>query len=226
MAVKRITKKELKEPDKFLVFIESSLNFIKNKKKILSGVLSGIIIIVLAGYGVNFYLKTKEKNAYNTLNNIDKSYKEELNKADYKTAYEKTKPDFEKFFKNFKNTKTFNIAVLEYADVAYNANDYNSAAIFYDKALNFFQHNGMNLKNIILTGLAYSKYQKKEYKGAEDCLNKIIENDSDILKDDALFNLIFLYVKIGDTEKAKKTFEKLSKDYKDSIYTQLANSMI
>jgi tetratricopeptide (TPR) repeat protein len=233
MAVKNI-KKELKEPDKFLVFLNNSLKTIKDNKNIILGALCIILIVFFAGYGVSFYSKTKEKNAYILLESINNIYAQEVNRSNFKEGFkegfkerfDKTSADFEKLLKKFKSTKAGKIGVIEYADAAYNAEHFDIADEYYKKALDIFRNSDLKLQNIILIGMAHTKYQKKEYKEAEYFFQKIIESDSEILKDDALFGLGILNMQQGNKEAAKKLFEKIANEHKNSMYKPFADNMI
>ncbi len=133
--------------------------------------------------------------------------------------------DFNQIIENNWGKDSAKLARVMYANICYNAGDFDTATELYNKALSEFENNPF-VKNLILSGLAYSQEGKKDYNAAAQYLEMIMSGPDDANKDEALFNLGRLYAVMGNKDKSAEAFNKIISDYKDSIYIDLAKEKI
>jgi len=136
-------------------------------------------------------------------------------------AYQEVANDFNQIIENNWGKDSTQIARVMYANICYNAGDFDTATELYNKALSDFENNPF-VKNLILSGLAYSQEGKKDYNAAAKYLEMIMSGPDDEIKDETLFNLGRLYAEMGDKDKSIVVFNKIISDYKDSIYLEIA----
>ena len=86
--------------------------------------------------------------------------------------------------------------------------------------------NGFLLKNLILSGLAYSYKAKKDYKTSVKYFEMIVTTPDYSIKDEALFNLGELYAEIGDQNKSIDAFKKILSDHSGSMYTEIVKEKV
>ena len=73
-------------------------------------------------------------------------------------------------------------------------------------------------------GLAYQ--QKGDYPKAIEHYQKVVEGPDSALIDGALFNLGKLYNQLGKSEESRQAFERLSDEYPESMYADIAREKI
>ncbi len=224
MAKKRISrsrKRQLEEPDKFISFSAKFLEFLtKYKVYILSamGVIFTLIIIISLVY---YYSVSSEKKASAMLSNSVARYDKIKNEHGPVKACQEVAAGFKQIIENRWAKDSAKLATVMYANICYNAGDFNKAAELYNKALPEFENNPF-IKSLILNGIAYSCEGKKDYNSAAKYFEIIISGPDNEIKGEALFNLGRLYALMGNKDKSAEAFNKIITDYKDSIYTDLA----
>ena len=82
----------------------------------------------------------------------------------------------------------------------------------------------MAISNIIICGLGYSYAGKKDYETAKTYFRQLATGNSEIMKEEAIFNLGLIYDSLGDKTKSLENYNKIiSSDnsmlYKDSFLT-------
>ncbi|MBU4288534.1 MAG: tetratricopeptide repeat protein [Proteobacteria bacterium] len=228
MAKKRVTrsrKRQLEEPDKFISFSAKFLEFLtKYKFPLLSagGVIFAVIIVISSVY---YYSDRAENKASVMLTNSLTKYEKIKTEQGAVKAYQEVADDFNRILENRWGKDSAKLATVMYANICYNAGDFDTATELYNKALSVFENNPF-IKNLILNGLAYSQEGKKDYNTAAKYLEMIMSEPDDTNKDETLFNLGRLYALMGNKEKSAEAFNKIITDYKDSNYTDLAKEKV
>jgi len=219
--VSRSRKRQLEEPDKFIFFSARFLEFLtKYKVQILSamGVIFAIIIVCLSVY---YYSdRTESKASVMLASSLAKHEKIKAEQGAVK-AYQEVANDFNQIIENNWGKHSAKIATVMYANICYNAGDFDTATELYNKALSEFENNPF-VKNLILSGLAYSQEGKKDYNAAAQYFEMIMSGSNDANKDETLFNLGRLYAEMGNKNKSVEAFNKILSDYKDSSYLEIA----
>jgi tetratricopeptide (TPR) repeat protein len=219
--VSRSRKRQLEEPDKFISFSAKFLGFLTKYKVPMLSAVGVIFAIIIVCSSVYYYSDSAESKASVMLaNSLAKHEKIKTEQGAVK-AYQEVANDFNQIIENNWGKDSAKIARVMYANICYNAGDFDAATELYNNALSDFENNPF-VKNLILSGLAYSQEGKKDYNAAAQYLEMIMSGSNDANKDEALFNLGRLYAVMGNKDKSAEAFNKIISDYKDSIYIDLA----
>ena len=224
MAKKRVSrsrKRQLEEPDKFISFTAKLLGLLKKYKVPALFVLGVIFAVIIAGSSVYYYSNRAESKASVMLANSLAKYEKIKAEQGAVKACGEVANDFNQIIENNWGKDSAKIAKIMYANICYNAGDFDMATELYNKALYDFGNNPF-IKNLILSGIAYAQEGKKDYKTAAEYLEMIMSGPDDANKDETLFNLGRLYAVMGDKDKSIEAFNKIISDYKDSSYLELA----
>lgn len=224
MAKKRVSrsrKRQLEEPDKFISFTAKLLGLLKKYKVPALSVLGVIFAVIIAGSSVYYYSNRAESKASVMLANSLAKYENIKAEQGAVKACGEVANDFNQIIENNWGKDSAKIAKIMYANICYNAGDFDMATELYNKALYDFGNNPF-IKNLILSGIAYAQEGKKDYKTAAEYLEMIMSGPDDANKDETLFKLGRLYAVMGDKNKSLEAFNKIISDYKDSSYLELA----
>jgi len=233
MTEEKTRKELLEEPDPFLVFVSRILEFAKKYQQqiILSVVAVFIVVAVISGV-VYFKHQTEDKAAlllakamekYNTIVKKDPNI---LNpKETPVAAYDEVRNSFRELLDKYGSTGAGKAALLNYADLCYQAKDYENAIKTYEKALDVFGNKG-EFKNLILNGLAYSYEAKQDLDNAAKYFNMIVSDKDSAMKDQALFNLGEIYAKLGKKDQEAEAFKRIVAEYPDSMFAKIAKEKI
>lgn len=181
------------------------------------GVIFAVIIVISLVY---YYSDRAENKASAMLANSIARYDNIKTEHGPVKACREVANDFNQIIENRWGKDSAKLATVMYANICYNAGDFNKAAELYNKAFPVFENNPF-IKNLILNGLAYSYEGKKDYNSAAKYFEMIISGPDDEIKDEALFNLGRLYAVMGNKDKCAEAFNKIITDYKDSSYIDL-----
>ncbi|MFH1642633.1 MAG: tetratricopeptide repeat protein [Nanoarchaeota archaeon] len=228
MAKKRVTrsrKRELEEPDKFISFTTKIIVFLAKYKTFLLSVAIAIMLIIVAISSFYYYSDRAESKASVMLANSLAKYEKIKTEQGAVKAYQEVSDDFIQIVENNWGKDSAKLATVMYANICYNAGEFDRATELYNKALSGFENNPF-VKNLIFNGIAYSCEGKKDYNAAVEYFNKILSGPDDKIKDETLFNLGRLCAVMGDKDKSIEAFNKIISDYKDSIYIDLAQEKI
>lgn len=220
MAKKISRKKLLKEPDEFMTFTGNLFRFTNKHKVKLVWSCGGIVSLILIFLGAQFFSTRAEKNAATLLAQTMSRYETILKENDSSKAYRDLGTDFEQILKRYSKTGAGKIATIIYANMCFKADEVDKAITLYGKALQYFGDT-LSLKNIILSGLAYSYQKKKDYEHAIEYFKMIASGPDSTMKDEALFNLGQIYGAKGDMDQKREVFQQIISDHSDSIYIEM-----
>ncbi len=205
-------KKELEEQDPFLEFINNGLElFKKYKVQIIAGLISFLVVWFSVVYYIDF-TKTQEANGFEALQQVSASLSK-IEKKDAKKTFETAQTGYNKVINDFGGTVAGKMAMVQLGDLCFKDKKYDKAIELYKKALDGFS--GTSLENLVLSSLAITYEQKKDFKNAEINFQTIIAGESSYKKDEAYFHLGLLY---ENQEKAKDSKDMFGKIEKTSVY--------
>ncbi|MFN3134912.1 MAG: tetratricopeptide repeat protein [Candidatus Kryptonium sp.] len=206
---KKVKKQELKE-DKLVVTYYKAREFVEKNKKILSYILTGIVIVVA---GIIIYrnnVKAENERAEALLSKIISYY----DNGDYKTAIDgipqRNIQGLKYIVENYGGTNAGEIATYYLASAYFMLGDY-------DNALKYFKKYGGDDKLLFsasLAGIASVYEIKGEYKKAGEYFEKAAQRfRENILVPEYLYNAARNYKLAGEREKALRLYERIKKDY-------------
>ena len=213
-------KKLLKEPDEFITLSGKLIQFGMQYQKQITYTVGVVIAIVLLFAGYRFFSARSEDKAMALYNQAVAKYEVAKKTADPKQAYQKVADDFQNILSHYENRNGGKLASVIFANICFDAGEYNRAIELYTKAQDNFKDHPI-FYNLILSGLGYAYGQINENEQAASYFEKIAASENQSLHDEALFNLGVLYEKLGETEKSQKAFDQIKSDYPDSMYIDI-----
>ncbi len=213
-------KKLLKEPDEFITFSGKLIQFaMQNKTQITYavGIVVALLVIIAGLRGLSI---RSENKASALLDRAVTKYDTSIKAQEAKNAYQSVSEDFHAIINQYGSKESGKLARVIFANICFDAGEYNKAIELYEKSLKNFEHHP-TIYNLILSGLGYAHEQLKENQRAASYFEKIVARDEQILRDEALFNLGVLYNKLGEKEKSDKAFNQIISDFPESMYIDI-----
>jgi tetratricopeptide (TPR) repeat protein len=223
--ISRSRKRVLEEPDEFISFSARLIQWVRKHRLPLSFG-AGFIVILSASIFVGRYFSDKAENrASDLMAKTMAKYETILKDQPPDKAYLDAKIGFEQILEQYSGKDAAKIAKVIYADIAYDAGDFEKAIELYNKASADFDKDPF-FKNLIFSSLGYSYEGKKDYKTAAKYFEMVVSGPDSGMIDEALFNLGRIYAAMGKMEKSKDMFQKIISDQADSIYIDLVKEKV
>lgn len=212
-------KKELEQMDPFQENLLKAVAYAKEYKKQLLLILGSLAVIIIIFSSVLYSFKAAEtKAAVMVSQTIDKyaTAKDPVN------GYSLVENDFSTIFDEYSNTTAGKIAKVKFAKICYNASKYDDALKYYKEALEVFDTDPA-MKNLLLSSLGNTCLALDKIDLAKEYFEKINQSKSDILKDEANFNLGLLF-ETSNPETSKTFYQKIINDHQESLYFPMARN--
>lgn len=223
--VSRARKRDLEQPDRVTTFLYNLLDFAVRYKVHLSAAL-GLFVMLGITLAVMLYVANKsESKAFFLLGQGLNKYQSMLKKSSPEKAYLDVADDFKLIMQQYPRKAGGKFARYMYANLCYNAGNYDKAIELYNQALSDFVDN-LFLKNLVLSSLGYAYEAKADYKLAATYFEMIVSEPDYPIKDEALFNLAKIYADMGNDDGRLNAFKKIVSDHRNSIYSEIAKERI
>ena len=209
--VKKTRKELLKEPDEFITLTGKLIRFATDHKTKLTYGLGIILALAIIISGMRFFSIRAENKASALLEQSMAEYSNLQANKKPEEVYTGVSGSFQTILKKYGTKSNGKLARLIYANICYDAGNYQQAIDLYNTSLNDFANHPMILHQV-LSSLGYAYEQKQDYATAVSYFEKISAAPEQILRDEALFHLGRLYNKLGQPEKSKETYNKLVSD--------------
>ena len=221
MAKKKKTRKELlKEPDEFITLTGRAINFVRGYQNQISYFLVAIAAIALIFFGYRFFAQRAENKAFAILGQTQAKY-ETLKKTSSATeAYSQVSEAFQGILKKYGGNAGGKLARLIFANISYDAAKYDNAITLYKQSLSDFKDDKL-VYNLILGNLGYAYQQIQDEQNAATFFEKAASATNSTICEESLFNLGFIYKKLGETAKGQQALQKIINDYPNSIYSDM-----
>ena len=211
---KKITKKELKQ-DRLVTTYFKVVDFLRNNRKIVSGVVTGLIIAVIV---VVAYLNNRRSDNLKAATDLSQVLNF-FNGGAYQVAINGDPTHnitgLKSIVENYGGTETGEEAKVYLADCYYYLGDY-------DNALKYFEdYDGSDkfLDASALAGVAEVYEVKGDYEKAAEYYGRAAARDSrNFLTPQYLVGAARNYIKIGKKDKAIDLLARVQKDFPDSPY--------
>lgn len=214
-------KKELDQPDEFIVFSQRMLNLgMKYKTQIALGV-GTIVTIVIVVLAVQYFINLSEDKAFAQFYTAMKNYNPAETKDGSEPLNEEAAAGLKAVIEKYPRTVAGNLSRVHLANMYYQSGEYDESINLYEKSMSYFKKSP-SLKNLILSSLGHCYEAKADYPSAVKYFKMITEGQSDLFKDEAFFNLGEIYGKMGENDKRIEMFDNIVTDYKDSVYINIA----
>jgi len=217
---KKITRRQIKQPDEFISTTEHVLLFFRNHlKKIAVG--AGIIVVILAAF-VFFRLweERKENEAQQSLNlameavELANSPYREGSPVEYKNALTK----MEEVINAFPRTSSGTFALLYKGNIHLKLGEFDEAIKAYDAFLS--KSGSERLYNLLaLEGVGYAYEGKKDYGKAIEAYQRIVAMDQGFQAREARLQMGYCYEKLGKNKEAVENYKAYLEGTQKSLMT-------
>ena len=221
MAARKKTRKQLlKEPDEFITFTSKAIAFFTGYQKQISYILSTILVIAGIFFGYRFFAQRAETKAFTLLGQTQSKYDTLKETTSETEAYSQVSEAFQRIIKKYGGNAAGKLARVIYANISYDAAEYEKAIALYKKSLNDFKDDKF-IYNMILSNLAYAYQRIDDGQNATAYFEKAASAKDSPIREEALFNLGLMYEKSEEDAKSQKMLEEILNTYPDSIYSDI-----
>ncbi len=219
--VSRSRKRELEQPDEFLTvgqrFVAAC---IENKTTTIAIV--AFIFVALAGVSMmKFFGVRAETKAGELLTIARTEHAESVVKFGPHKALEENQAKFQEILDNYPRLKNTSITRVFFGHACYHAGEYDQAINLYNTALNAFKKDPY-YRDLLTNSLAYAYEGKKDYTNSLRYFKLVEEKADEALKAESVFNQGRIYELMGDTAKSQNFFDRIVKEFPESIYIDVA----
>jgi tetratricopeptide (TPR) repeat protein len=221
MATKKKTRKQLlKEPDEFITFTGKAITFVTGYQKQITYILCGIVAIALIFFGYRFFAQRAETKAFTLLAQTQSKYDSLIKTSSKTEAYLQVTEAFQSIIKKYGNNAAGKLARVIYANISYDAQQYQKAIALYKQSLSDFKDDKF-VYNMILSDLGYAYQHVEDGQNAAAYFEKAASSTDSTIREEALFNLGLMYKKSGEIAKSQKLLQEILNNYPDSIYSDM-----
>ncbi|MCX7958363.1 MAG: tetratricopeptide repeat protein [Deltaproteobacteria bacterium] len=226
----KFTRKELKE-DELVTFSAKAIKWLEaNRKPVLTGIVSIIVIVVLY-YSITGFIRYRAEKASNEYieatellapkqkemtTNLDIPSREEIGKALTK---------FEEIYNRYGFTGVGKISLLKMAQLTYELRDYEKSLKYTKEFLSKIGSDDPLHKSGLLL-LANINFAKADYPEAINACEQILKSSSDFLKDEALYISARALMKQNKNDDAKNRLRELTEKYQSSHLRNEASEIL
>jgi len=218
--IKKTRKELLKEPDEFITISGKFIGFVVDHKNQLTYALGIIVALALIFSGYRFFSIRSENKASALLDQSLAKYEKYKNDQQPVEAYDQVSADFQLILDKYSRKPSGKIARLTYANICYDAGKYEQAIELYKQSLKEFEKYPV-IHNQIVGSLGYAYEQQANYPSAVSYFEQLSTAPETIMRAEALYNLGWLYDKLGQTEKSKEAYNIIVSEHPDFIYIDL-----
>lgn len=219
---KKISKREMKEDKLVTTYFEATGWYEKNKK-VVSGVLTGLIVVAVLIVVVTNNMRSNNEKATAELGKVLRYYDEGKYNIAISGDLQENVRGLQSIVDDYGSTKSGELAKLYLANAYYTQNNY-------DKALQYYLDASIKddmLSASSVAGAAACYEAKGEYEKAAVSYEKAaFKNGKDVLAAEYLHHAAYNYSAAGKKEKAVELYKKLKKDYPTSVYAREIDRLI
>jgi len=223
---RRITRKKLlKEPDEFITFSGKILQFAIKHKIQLSWGLGAVLAVILVAAGVGYVINAAEDRSFALLGQNMDRYETLLEENGPEKAYRELEKEFRSIIEKYGGRTGGRLARVIYANICFNAKDYDKAIELYKESLQDFDDNQL-YKTLILKSLGYAHEGKKDLQTAAKYFEMVDSAPDAIMKDETLFSLGRVYEALDQHDKSIDAFKRLVAEHPGSMYIGISTGKI
>ena len=221
MAKKKKSRKQLlKEPDEFITFTGKAITYVTGYQKQISYTLFAIVAVALIFFGYRFFAQRAETKAFTLLGQTQSKYETLIQTSSDTEAYSQVSEAFQSIIKKYGGNAGGKLARVIYANISYDARQYEKAIALYKQSLSDFKDDKF-VYNMILSNLGHTYQRVENEQDAAAYFEKAASATDAPIREEALFNLGLMYAKSGEAAKSQKTLQEIVNSHPDSIYFDL-----
>lgn len=224
MAKKKISRQELlKNEDEFISFSNRAYQYLSAHARQFQYAAISILVIAVIIAGVSFYVRHINNKALDAYNIAYKSLIADAHADISENAIQKSVEEMEKLLKKYGWTKFATLALPQLAYIKFGQGKYDEAISLYEAYLDKDKSDSI-YRLMSYFGLSAAYEAKKDYQSSIDYLTKIVDNENNLLKEEAMFSLGRIYGLAGNMQKSKDIFKEFVNQFKDSQLLPLAKA--
>lgn len=225
-AAKKKSRKELlKEPDAVLTWSTRLLALARAyQNAILIGVI-GLLAAAALFSGYRYYAHRQEAQAGALLEQALAKHERLRSDAAAAAALQGVADDFERIIASYGGRSNADAARLVYANLLYEAGDFEKAAAHYRALRDRFGDFPL-IRFQVIKSLAYTQAALGDEAGAARTFETALAGADPRLADGVLYELGRLYARLGESEKSRALFQRILSDHPNSTYAALVKEQV
>jgi len=226
MAKQRETRKELlKKEDEFISFSTRIYRFAVEHKKQIKWAAIFVLALMVIVAGISLYFRHINQKALAAYNTAYKNLVSDSSPQAAKESIQRSAEELDRLIREYGWTKMAKLAIPQLAYLKFGQGDYEEAISLYNAYLEKLGDDSI-YRPMAYFGLAACYEAKADYQSAIHSLEKIVENDTAFLKEEALFSLGRMYDLSGRKELSKEAFQKFVSQFPQSPLLPLAKARL
>jgi len=224
MAKKKTTRKELlKKDDEFISLSTRFFEYVSTHGKQIQYLTVSVMIIIAIVIGISFYFKHLNKKSLAAYNLAYTNLVSDSSSDISEDTITKSIEELDSLIKKYGWTKMATLAIPQLAYLKFGQGKYDEAISLYQTYLK--KDKSASIYHLMTHfGLAAAYEAKSEHQSAIQHLKKIIDDENNFLKEEAMFSLGRLYALSGQQEMSKETFRDFVNQFKESPLVPLAKA--
>jgi len=224
MAKKRVTRKELlKKDDEFISLSTRFFQYVSIHGKQIQYLTVSVMIIIAIVIGISLYFKHLNKKSLAAYNLAYTNLVSDSSSDISEDTINKSVEELDSLIKKYGWTKMATLAIPQLAYLKFGQGKYDEAISLYQTYLK--KDKSSSIYHLMTHfGLAAAYEAKSEHESAIRHLKKIINDENNFLKEEAMFSLGRIYAMIGQQEMSKETFKDFINQFKESPLVPLAKA--
>ncbi len=221
---KRVTRKELlKGPDEFLTVSAKVIRFAAENQRQIAYATIGLVAGVLVIFLYQYVSARSERKAFAL---FQEGFAHHVNFTSTPSADSDAiaKEKFTEVLEKYGSTSAARLALPMKGDLDYRQGAYDEAIALYEKALKAFSED-QGFRSLMWNNLGYAYEGKKDYRSAVQWFQRLAD-EGELMKADAYFNLGRMYEALNEKQKALEAYNKVVKDYGESVHAQPAKEKV
>jgi len=224
-AAKKKSRKELlKEPDVVLTWSTRLLALATAYKNAILIGLIGLLAAAALFSGYRYYVHRQEAQAGALLEEALAKH-ERLRSSGTAAAVQGVADDFQRILAAYGSRSNGDAARLVYANLLYEAGDFEKAAAHYRALLDRFSEFPL-IRFQVIKSLAYTQAALRDEPGAARTFETALAAADPRLADGVLYELGRLYARMGESEKSRALFQRILSDHPNSTYVALVKEQV
>jgi tetratricopeptide (TPR) repeat protein len=224
---KRITKKQLREPDEFITLTERAIRFAgeHGRKMITGGILFLVIIVCIFLY--QMWERKKDEEAARAYGVASEMYEKEIapSRESSPQNYKEVMAKFDDVVAKFPRTLFGRLSLIYVGNIRLRQGEYDEAIKAYSA---FIENAGKQelYKYFAWDGLGHAYEGKKDYGKAIEAYQKILGVGKGFQLEEAYLNIGYCYEKMGKTKESIENFKAFLKNTKKSLLANVISRKV
>lgn len=205
MAERRLTHKDIKQPDQFVVLSVQAIEWIKSHTRLLLYGALGVAVLIGLGAGWSIWQSQRQQKAEALLYSALQQLKSGDKTADSPAAREQ----LQRLMREYSGTPAAASAAWQLGHIYFRHGEYADALAAYEQAQRWLPRGQELVTTSLLTlNIAYAQEAQGSYPRAIASFEEVVRSPADWLHGEAFLGIGRAYEKTGEAAKALATYER------------------